>query len=101
MFMNSLSRIIDLDYYGKSNDTLFENITTYVYTISNSSLQDMAINKANENFEVGVSGTSNLTRPWQSYAFWSKGHYLDIAESVREKSIPSIIDMNNNTVEAD
>ena len=36
----------------------------------------MTANPVNENFDVRITGTSNMTSSLNAYGFVSKGHYL-------------------------
>ena len=48
-------------------------------------------NPANENFDVRITGTSNMTTSLNAYGFVSKGHYLQLSEAA-EESKPVIVD---------
>ena len=56
-------------------------------------------NSANENYDVRITGTTNMTASLNAYGFVSKGHYLYLSEAA-EESKPIIVDTSGKVIEA-
>ena len=53
--------------------------------------QDFTENPANQNYNILVSGTTNITSTFNANAFITKGHYYQVTDDV-QASICSIVD---------
>jgi len=72
-FVNDLSRNCYFDY--SHTDTTYPHLDTYVFNIQTELMQNMSANPANENYEVYVDGTSNMSSTLGAFGFVAKGHY--------------------------
>ena len=54
---------------------------------------------ANSNFEIQVTGTTNLTTTLNAYAFAAKGHYYGLSDLAAD-SKPDILDSSSNQIVA-
>lgn len=73
-FVNDLNRNCYFDY-SHSDDT-YPGLDQYVFQIQYDLMVNKTANPANENFDVRITGTSNMTTSLNAYGFVSKGHYL-------------------------
>ena len=73
-FVNDLNRNCYFDY-SHSDDT-YPGLDQYVFQIQYDLMVNKTANPANKNFDVRITGTSNMTTSLNAYGFVSKGHYL-------------------------
>jgi len=73
-FVNDLNRNCYFDY-SHSDDT-YPGLDQYVFQIQYDLMVNKTANPANVNFDVRITGTSNMTTSLNAYGFVSKGHYL-------------------------
>ena len=88
-FVNDLSRNCYFDY--SHTDDRYPHLETYIYAIQTEIMQNKTGYPPNENFDVRITGTSNMTSSLAAYAFVAKGHYYDLSENATD-SKPKIVD---------
>ena len=94
-FVNDLSRNCYFDY--SHTDDRYPHLDNYVYLIQEDLMRNMTDYPPNANFDVRITGTSNMTSSLMAYAFVAKGHYLQLAEAAAE-SKPIIRDANGDEI---
>ena len=72
-FVNDLNRNCYFDYSHK--DDTYPGLDQYIFQIQYELMVNKTANPANENFDVRITGTSNMTTSLNAYGFVSKGHY--------------------------
>ena len=95
-FVNDLSRNCYFDY--SHVDDRFPHLDTYIFNIQTALMQNMTANPANSNYDVRVTGTTNMTSSLMAYAFAAKGHYLDLAEAAQDAK-PKIVNASGVEIE--
>ena len=73
-FVHDINRNFYFDY-THSDDT-YPGLDLYIFQIQNDLMVNEMVNPANKNFDVKITGTSNITTSLNAYGFVSKGHYL-------------------------
>jgi hypothetical protein len=63
-------------------------------------MQNKTVNPANINYDVVVTGTSNVTSTLNAYGFVAKGHYLQLGEAAAD-SKALIVDTDGNEIMPD
>lgn len=81
--------------YKSTNDSYY-NLDTYMYYVSDEVLQNST---DNANYEIDISGTTNLTTTMNAYAFAAKGHYYGIDDKASD-SKPQLFDSSMSEIEA-
>lgn len=81
--------------YQSTNDS-YANLDTYMYYLDSACLDNST---ANANFDIEVSGTSNLTTTLRAPAIAAKGHYYGLSE-LASSSKPEIVDSNGSAIVA-
>ena len=59
----------------------------------------MTAHPSNAYYDIYVTGTTNMTSSMHANTFASKGHFYDIADSVKDQSVPKIVDKNGDIIE--
>ena len=59
--------------------------------------QDVGENSANQNYNILVSGTTNITSTFNANAFVTKGHYYQLTEDAKESTC-QIVDKNGASI---
>lgn len=72
-FVNDLSRNCYFDY--SHTDDRYPHLETYVYNIQTDLMRNFTDYPPNKNFDVRITGTSNMTSTMNAYCFVAKGHY--------------------------
>jgi len=72
-FVNDLSRNCYFDY--DHNDDRYPGLDNYIFNIQYALMQNSTANPANKNYDVLVTGTTNMTSSLNAYGFAGKGHY--------------------------
>lgn len=96
VFVNDLSRSGTLDY-ARTDSEMLPWLNVLIFKISDSLMYNMTKNPANENYQVYVDGTSNMTTTLKAPAFISKGHFYQISPEVAD-AVPIIVDINGNKI---
>ena len=73
-FVHDINRNFYFDY-THSDDT-YPGLDLYIFQIQNDLMVNETANPSNENFDVKITGTSNITTSLNAFGFVSKGHYL-------------------------
>jgi|Transcript_46943 hypothetical protein len=94
-FVNDLSRNCYFDF--SHVDDRFPHLDTYIYNIEEALMLNKYDYPPNENFDVRVTGTTNMTSSLNAYAFAAKGHYYQMDPAVNA-SIPTIVDQNEEEI---
>lgn len=94
-FVNDLSRNCYFDY--SHTDDRYPHLDTYVYAIQTDLMRNDTDYSPNKNYQVNITGTSNMTTSLQAYAFVAKGHYYQMSDAVNA-SIPVIVNQDNETI---
>ena len=97
-FVNDLSRNCYFDY--SHNDDTYPGLDQYVFNIQYALMVNKTANPVNVNYDVRITGTTNLTTTLNAYGFAAKGHYLQLSEEA-EESKPNIYDTDMNIVQPD
>ena len=71
----------------------------YMYNINDTLFSNQTENPDNANFNIAVSGTTNMTTIYKANSFVAKGHYYQLSEEAKS-SIPTIVDANMDEIEA-
>ena len=79
-FVNDLSRNCYFSF--NKDDNRYEHYTVKLFQIQESMMYNMTENKENENFNVYVTGTTNMTSTLNAPAFCAKGHYYQLSPVV-------------------
>lgn len=87
--MNDLSRNCYFDY--DHNDDRYPGLDNYIFNIQYALMQNYTANPANENFDVRITGSTNMTSSLNAYVFAAKGHYYDMSAEA-DLSKPLIMD---------
>ena len=64
--------------YQSTNDS-YANLDTYMYYLGSACLDNSTENAENANFDIEISGTSNLTTTLRAPAIAAKGHYYGLS----------------------
>ena len=97
-FVNDLSRNCYFDY--SHTDDRYPHLETYVYAIQEDLMRNDTHYAPNKNYQVNITGTSNMTSSLQAYAFVAKGHYFQMSDAVSD-SMPIIVDQNDTAIKPD
>jgi len=73
-FVNDLSRNCYFDY--SHVDDTYPHLDTYIFNIQKTLMLNKTANPANENYQVLIDGTTNMTTTLNAYGFAAKGHYF-------------------------
>lgn len=79
MFMPDLNRNLYFNYQS-TNDSYY-NLDTYMYKLDDATL---ANSTDNANYQIEITGTSNLTTSLNAWAFAAKGHYLGLSSKATD-----------------
>ena len=83
--------------YSDTNTT-YEHLDMYMYYLDENFMLNQKEYPTNANFNIDISGTTNLTTAFKAYAFAAKGHYYQLSEEASE-SIPTILDSSMQQIE--
>ena len=97
-FVNDLNRNCYFDY--SHNDDTYPGLDNYYFAIQYALMQNKTANPANENYDVRITGTTNMTTSLNAYGFAAKGHYLQLSEEA-SSSVPTIVDLDGYAIVAD
>jgi len=78
-FVNDLSRNCYFNY-DRTDDT-FPHLETYIFNIQPELMQNFTANEANKNYDVRITGTTNMTTSTMAYSFAAKGHYYQMSDA--------------------
>ena len=87
-FVHSLNRNIDFEY-SHTDDDFYDHIDTHMFYMQDSMMLNYTANADNENYEITIDGTTNLSSSLKSYAFAMKGHYYGLSPKAAD-SVPTI-----------
>ena len=94
-FVNDLSRNCYFDY--DRMDDSYHYIKTMIFKLQSSLMQNETANPTNANYEVKITGTTNMTSTLRAYSFAAKGHYYQISDEVLS-SKPKIVDAKGEEI---
>ena len=94
-FVNDLSRNCYFNY--ERMDDSYPHIKTMIFKLQYDLMQNETANPANKNFDVKITGTTNMTSTLGAYGFAAKGHYYQMSDEVFA-SKPKIVDKNGEEI---
>ena len=96
-FVNDLSRNCYFNY--DHTDDSYPHIETYIFKIQPELMMNKTGYAPNENYDVRITGTTNMTTSLKAFSFAAKGHYYQLDEDVfNSDSRPKITDINGTEI---
>ena len=76
--------------YTGTNDT-YDNIETYMFSLDKNFMENETAVTSNANYNIKISGTTNMTSILRGQSFAAKGHYYQLSSAAAD-SKPQLFD---------